>query len=221
MGTYIAFIVLMFIGAAIAVLLCNAGDVVRSDGSRVVMMKNPSWQSEFIGLWETVRFEPFIILLFPMFWSSNWFYTYQQSSINGVYFSVRTRALNSILYYFAQIIAAAILGYALDVQSITRTTRAKIAWSVLFSVTMIIWGLGYVFEETYTRADTKSPDWVVTDWADHGYIGPMFLYLFYGFYDALWQASVYWYVLKHPPLNSPTNSSQVHGRALQLRSPLC
>ncbi|KAK9342035.1 hypothetical protein V1522DRAFT_358905, partial [Lipomyces starkeyi] len=54
-GTYIAFIVLMFIGACLALLLCNASDVIRSDGTRVIIMKNPSWRSEFIGLWETVR----------------------------------------------------------------------------------------------------------------------------------------------------------------------
>lgn len=70
-GTYIGFIVLMFFGAFLALLLCNAEDVIRSDGSRVILKKCPTWQSEIAGLWETLRFEPFIVLLFPMFWSSN------------------------------------------------------------------------------------------------------------------------------------------------------
>jgi hypothetical protein len=30
------------------------------------------------------------------------------------------------------------------------------------------------------------------DWTKPGYVGPMFLYLFYGFYDAAWQTCVYW-----------------------------
>jgi hypothetical protein len=203
-GTYIAFIILMLCGAILALMLCNASDVVRSDGSRVVLMKNPSWQSEFVGLWETVRFEPFVVLLFPMFWSSNWFYTYQQNSINGAHFSTRTKALNSLLYYLAQIIAAAILGYLLDVERVSRTMRAKIAWVSLFIFTMVIWGGGYAYEKTYTRATVADPAFKPTDWADHGYVGPMFLYFFYGFYDALWQATVYWYVsFIIIPANSP------------------
>ena len=182
----------MLFGAILALMLCNASDVVRSDGTRVVLMKNPSWQSEFVGLWETIRFEPFIILLFPMFWSSNWFYTYQQNNINGVHFSTRTKALNSLLYYLAQIIAAAMLGYALDTTRVSRTLRAKIAWFTLMIFTIAIWGGGYAYEKTYTRATVTDKAFIPTDWSDKGYVGPMFLYFFYGFYDALWQATVYW-----------------------------
>jgi hypothetical protein len=192
-GTYIAFIVLMFFGACLALCLCDASDVIRKDGSRVVLMKNPSWQSEFAGLWETIRFEPFVVLLFPMFWSSNWFYTYQQNSINGAHFSTRTKALNSLLYYLAQIIAAAILGYLLDVKGVRRSVRAKTAWVTLLVLTIVIWGSGYAYEKTYTRATVATDSgFVPTDWTTPGYVGPMFLYFFYGLYDALWQASVYW-----------------------------
>ena len=200
-STYIAFIVLMFFGAVLGVLLVNASDVIHEDGSRVILMKNPSWQSELWGLYEAVKFEPFIVLLFPMFFSSNWFYVYQFNSVNGAYFNTRTRALNSLLYWLAQIMAAAIWGYSLDVESVRRSIRAKIALAVLFVLTMVIWGGGYDFEKTYTRVTvnklfsgvTTNPDWVSKDWTDSGYVGLMFLYMFYGVYDAAWQATVYWY----------------------------
>ncbi|TLD05657.1 hypothetical protein E2P81_ATG10664, partial [Venturia nashicola] len=39
-----------------------------------------------------------------------------------------------------------------------------------------------------------SDDYPKLDWTDSGYIGPMFLYIFYGFYDAAWQCSVYWFM---------------------------
>jgi hypothetical protein len=201
-GTYIAFIILMFLGAVLALFLCNASDIVRPDGTRVVMMKNPTWQSEFVGLWETVRFEPFVVLLFPMFWASNWFYTYQQNGINGAHFDTRTKALNSLLYYLAQIVAALVLGYLLDIEKFRRTVRAKAAWGMLMVMTMAIWGGGYAYAKTYTRADVDpklNPDFVPTDWETPGYVGPMFLYIFYGFYDALWQATVYWYISLSSP----------------------
>ncbi|TGO46810.1 hypothetical protein BOTNAR_0563g00060 [Botryotinia narcissicola] len=100
-GTYIAFIILMFAGAVLALFLCNADDIVRPDGTKVVLMKHPSWKSEFIGLYDTIVQEPFIILLFPMFWASNWFYTYQQNGINAAVFNTRTLALNNVLYWTA------------------------------------------------------------------------------------------------------------------------
>jgi len=193
-GTYIAFIVLMFTGACLALCLCNASDIIRPDGTRVVLMKNPSWQTEFIGLWETLKFEPYVILLFPMFWSSNWFYTYQQNAINGAHFDTRTKALNSCLYYLAQIFGALILGYALDNSKVRRSVRGKICLVFLFAVTMVIWGSGYAWQKQYTRADTSAADFVPTDWNTPGYVGPMFLYIFYGLYDSLWQASVYWFM---------------------------
>lgn len=193
-GTYIAFIVLMASGAILALLLCNANDVVRTDGSRVVLMKNPSWQSEFQGLWETLRFEPFVILLFPMFWSSNWFYTYHYNAINGSFFGTRTKALNSLLYYMAQIGGAFGLGYALDLEKFNRSTRAKAGFVGLFALTMAIWGGGYAFAKTYDRDTIASPDFVPMDWTTPGYGPRLVLYICYGFYDSIWQAYVYWLI---------------------------
>ncbi|KAF5570485.1 DUF895 domain-containing protein [Fusarium phyllophilum] len=192
-GTYIGFIVLMFFGAALALLLCNANDIIRKDGSYVILMKNPTWQSEFYGLYETIRYEPFVIFLFPMFFSSNWFYVYQQNVVNGAYFSTRTKALNSLLYWLAQIAAAAIWGYLLDLEYLRRSVRAKVALIVLFVMTFVVWGGGYVHQRTYTREMSQAEDFD-TDWRDDGYAGPMFLYIFYGFYDAAWQATVYWFM---------------------------
>ncbi|KAJ5622343.1 hypothetical protein N7528_005575 [Penicillium herquei] len=194
-GTYIGFIVLMAVGAVLAVCLCNANDIIRPDGSRVILMKNPSWQSELKGLWETLRFEPFVILLFPMFFSSNWFYVYQQNAVNSAHFTTRTKALNGLLYWLAQIIAAGIWGNLLDMTRLQRSVRAKINWFVLVVLTFAIYGGGYAYEKTYTRASVQaSTGFQATDWTSSGYVGPMFLYIFYGFYDAAWQASIYWFM---------------------------
>jgi hypothetical protein len=57
---------------------------------------------------ETLKFEPFIVLLFPMFWSSNWFYTDQFNAVNGPHFDTCTKSLNGLLYWLSQIIAAVI-----------------------------------------------------------------------------------------------------------------
>ncbi|KAK6825019.1 hypothetical protein PG995_015390 [Apiospora arundinis] len=197
-GTYVAFIVLMVFGAILALFLCDADKVQREDGSHVILMKNPSWQSEIVGLWDTLRLSPWIVLLFPMFFASNIFYTYQQNGLNAAAFNTRTRALNSLLYWLAQIFGAVIFGYALDFP-MRRSVRAKASLAILFTLTFAIWGGGYAWQRKQpTRAWSKAnPDKVfLADWTSGGelFIGPMFLYIFYGFYDACWQTSIYWYM---------------------------
>lgn len=169
--------------------LVDAKKVVRSDGSRVILMKNPTWKTELLGLWETLQSDPYVILLFPMFLASNWFTTYQFNDVNLPQFNLRTRSLNSVLYWTAQILGASIAGQLLDIRGVRRTTRAKGAWVALMVLTMAVWGGGYAFQRTYTRAENDN-----IDWTDGSYIGPMFLYIFYGFYDAAWQVTVYWFM---------------------------
>lgn len=184
----------MFCGAVLALCLCDAAKVQRADGSHVILMKNPTWKSELLGLWETLHTDTYIVLLFPMFFASNWFYTYQFNDINSAYFDVRTRALNNTLYWSSQIVGAFVFGHCLDLD-IRRTVKAKAALVTLFVLTMVIWGGGYAWQRRYTRASVgKESDFVRWDWDTRGYVGPMFLYMFYGFYDAAWQTSIYWYV---------------------------
>lgn len=46
---------------------------------------------EICGLWETLKTDTYILLLFPFFWASNWFYTYQQNCYQLFYFNLRGR----------------------------------------------------------------------------------------------------------------------------------
>jgi MFS family permease len=200
-GTYAAFIVLMFVGAVIALFLCDASKVQRRDGSKVILMKNPTWQSELKGLAETITQEPWIVLLFPMFFASNTFYTYQGNDMNAPHFDTRTRALNNTLYWLAQIFGAIIFGYSLDLHQFRRSIRAKVNFIALTLLTFAVWGGGWAWQsKQVTRAVAEAkdaqgnPTYHTIDWTASGYIGPMFLYIFYGFFDAAWQTSIYWYM---------------------------
>ena len=85
-------------------------------------------------------------------------------------------------------IGAGIAGVLLDFTYFRRTTRARGAWVALFVLTMVVWGGGYAWQKNYTRADPG----LLYDWETSGYVGPMFLYMFYGAFDAIWQTCVYW-----------------------------
>lgn len=130
----------MFLGAVVATLQTNAGNIIRKDGSRVIIMKNPSWRSELSGLLAVMKTDWYILLLFPMFFASNFFYTYQFQDVNLAKFTLRTRSLNSVLYWAGQMVGAGIFGTALDIQAVGRSTRAKAALIALFCLTMSMWG---------------------------------------------------------------------------------
>jgi hypothetical protein len=192
-GTYVAFIVLMGAGFVLAGFLCNPHFVRRSDGSRVIMMKNPTWKSEITGMLQVLVTDWYILLMFPMFFASNWFYTYHFQDVNLPKFNIRTRALNNVLYYLAQIIGAIIFGFLLDTTYLKRAARARVVMILLFVLTFVIWGGGYDFQKGYTRQSTlEDENFVPMDFTDSGYIGPMFLYMFYGAYDSVWQTTTYW-----------------------------
>ena len=180
----------MAFGFILAWGLLDSKYIKRKDGSRVIAMKNPTWYSEFVGLFETLRANLYIFGLFPMFLASNWFTSYQVNNVNGAHFNIRTRSLNSLLYWMSQMIGAFLFGVLLDLKFLSRPARAKMNLILLFAITMAIWGGGYSFQTTYTRESIKNA--TKTDFKDSGFVGPMFLFMFYGFYDAAFQTCAYW-----------------------------
>ena len=170
-------------------------------------MKHPTWQSEILGLFEVLTTDWYIVLLFPMFFASNFFYTYHFQDVNASKFDLRTRSLNGVLYWAMQMVGAGVFGLALDSPFVSRRTRAKAALGALFVCTFgisynpdllqntdnppAIWGGGYAFQLTYDRTSNPNsgdavknvPPENLLDWTSAGYGGPLVLYMFYGFFD--------------------------------------
>ena len=96
-GTYIAFMVLMASGFILALFLCNPKYVRRDDGSAIILMKNPTWKSEILGLFETLKTDFYIVGLFPLFLSSNWFYAYHFNDVNLPYYNLRVSTINHFM----------------------------------------------------------------------------------------------------------------------------
>lgn len=76
-GTYIGFLALTLTGCCLSLSLCKTRRIMHRDGAAVVVTKHPSWRSELIGTFDILKSQPALLLLFPLFFSSNWFYTYQ------------------------------------------------------------------------------------------------------------------------------------------------
>jgi hypothetical protein len=184
----------MCFGASLCFVSMDANYVIRTDGTRVELALQPTWKSEIVDLWTTlVKTDRYIVLLFPMFFVSNAFYTYQYNGYNQAHFTLRTRALNDLLYWCCQILGAFIFGYAIDALKISRATKAKAAWLALVALTLIVWGGGYDWQKINPgRVYKESKPIPLIDWSSEGYFWSLLLYMAYGFYDAVWQSCIYW-----------------------------
>jgi MFS family permease len=191
-GTYIGFLVLTLIGVTIPMLMANPANVIRTDGTKVTTPRHPSWKIELYGLWMTLVTDPMVILLFPMFFASNWFYAWQFNDYNGELFNIRTRALNSLVYYLAQIVGSIAIGILLDQKSLSRRFRAFSGWTVLFFMVFIVHIWAFFYQKQYTRESLPPNSDQKIDIFDQRYPARVWLYIFCGLLDAMWQTAVYW-----------------------------
>ncbi|KAF9908259.1 hypothetical protein EC991_010099 [Linnemannia zychae] len=190
---FIVFLSITVVGAFLSLLLLPADKVVRPDGTPVTKVKFSSAGTEaraILALFKDWR----MLALFPMFFTSNWFYAYQLN-LNGLnqVKSIRTRSFNSATYWGAQVIASLIYARLLDNPNWTRRTRARYGFFVLAVFLVIIYGGAIAFQSTigiengvkhfkdYDMVDTTS-EWI------------KFWVLFFGFgaSDALFQGYAYW-----------------------------
>ncbi|KAG0340577.1 hypothetical protein BG004_006347 [Podila humilis] len=203
-GAYIAYMAVMVLGAFLTLLLLPTNKVFRSDGTNVVKIKYSSPILELKSI--AALFKDWRMLtLIPMFFTSNWFYTYQFTAVNGLNFSKRSRYMNSSFYWMAQIFASVIYGAFLDKKEWSRPTRARYGLILLAVVLAVTWGGGIAFQTRFGPVnsvwDAKENNWVKDerDWLSldpvkdgAAYVGPFFLYFFYGVVDAMYQGYSYW-----------------------------
>jgi MFS family permease len=185
-GTYIAFIILTAIGIAIPSVMASPKKVIRSDGSKVIIPLHPTWKTQLYGLWLVLETDPMILLLFPMFFVSNWFYTWQFNDFNGALFDLRGRSLNSLLYWTSQVFGSIGISFILD-SKLNRRTRAFSGWGALMVMIFVTHIWAYFYQIQYVRPGPQD-----IDIHDKRYVGRVFLYIFFGFLDSMWQTTSYW-----------------------------
>ncbi|KAG0377944.1 MAG: major facilitator superfamily domain-containing protein [Linnemannia gamsii] len=187
-ATYAVFIALMGIGTLIALSLCPPSKVTHSNGDHIQIQPFPTWLGEIKAIFK-LFLDWRMLVLIPMFLSSNWFYSYQFSTVNGRYFSLRTQSLNNILYWFSQIGGSYSFARVLDFQGVNRRTRALWGLFIITVCFVATWIGGIFFQRTFSIQDPHpNHDFKI----GRAYVGPLFLYMFYGLNDAAWQTYIYW-----------------------------
>ncbi|KZO99628.1 MFS general substrate transporter [Calocera viscosa TUFC12733] len=208
-STYIAFIALTIVGSILALLMTDPNKMFRTDGTKVAPPRHPTWVAEIKGLGLTLWTDPMIFLLFPFFLASNWFYTWQFNDFNGVLFTIRTRALNGMIYWCeaAQMLGSPIVGAVLDWPRLSRRARAAIGWVWLLVFVMFTHGWAYYYQKDYTRESLADPSFVRIDFSTSGYAAYIWLLCTY----SMWQTAAYWCVFMGAMSNDPAKLAYFAG----------
>lgn len=192
-STYIALMVLMLFGWVLGLFICSPRRIRLAQLHAAVETEKHSLKGSVQTVFQ-VLFKWRVLCMLPLFFSANVFYSYQQNIVNGMTFNIRTRSLNGALYWIAQMLGGLIIGVLLDLPFLSRPNRARLGWAVVFVTGMVIWGGGYAFQRWQDRRMAMGLKQDV-DYTQGGIsTGPIFLYIFYGAYDALWQGFSYWLI---------------------------
>ncbi|KAI6244631.1 hypothetical protein HI914_07367 [Erysiphe necator] len=194
-GSYIAFIVIMLCGCFIPLLLIPSDQVIRIDGSSVVIPKMPTWKSEITGMCRLLLQNSWVLTLFPYFAASNWFYTYQANDFNVPNFTLRTRYVNGLWSNFFCMVGVWTMGTFLDFPfniKLSRPTRARVGIIAVFITSIIVWSGGWHLAKNSKRGESPIPLIDITE--TRRYIPFGAIYIAYGFYDGCVQSYANWII---------------------------
>ncbi|KAI0646682.1 MFS general substrate transporter [Trametes meyenii] len=188
-STYIAFLVIIFVGVASSFLVLPPNRVIRSDGTIVKLQAASKPHEEVVGMMRLFK-DWRMLALVPMFFASNYFYAYQ-GAVNTARFDGPTRALNATLEGAGAIIGALLIGYfVLDLKFFHRRTRGYLGLATVATMVIIVWSVALAWQVTFTRADLNSTNYI--NYHQDNWRGKGALYFFFFFSDACYQALAYW-----------------------------
>ena len=188
-ATYIGFMCFMTAGTLLSFGILPANRVIRDDGTRCTNVKYSSVSTEAAEIlklflnWK-------MLLIVPAAWASNFFYSYQFNNVNGLLFNLRTRGLNNVFYWGAQMLGSIGIGYVLDFSFQSRRMRGFVGIGVVALLGSAIWGGGLANQLPYSHDHPPKK----LDFKESAFAGPFVLYFSYGLLDAMFQTMVYWVI---------------------------
>ncbi|KAM0815770.1 putative Major facilitator superfamily (MFS) profile domain-containing protein [Seiridium cardinale] len=169
--TYIVFVVLQCLGPAASLLLSPADKVRRRNGTHVQVAERVSDKNELRGLLQVLLRKDFLLIL-PYFFYVTWELPYISSYLS-LYFSVRSRALASLVSALAQVAATLIFGAFLDWTKFDLNKRARYGYIFMMALIGGCWIWGTIVQNEYTHHKPA------LDWDDAGFGRGWALYIFW------------------------------------------
>ncbi|KAK6951505.1 hypothetical protein Daesc_006026 [Daldinia eschscholtzii] len=168
-----------------AFLISPLERVVRSDGTRILVSEKLTFKEEFKLIRFTMTSK--LILLSALWAVWSFFYSGTWSTYLGIYFSVRSRALSSLISPFFCIVGCFGLGFILDIKSLSQRRRAQLG---LFVV--VILNLGVYIWSIIMQAKFNTTNPGKIDWDEPLYASSFLPYFFVQTTGPLSQSYMYW-----------------------------
>ncbi|KAF9174214.1 hypothetical protein BGX21_011623 [Mortierella sp. AD011] len=189
--TYVVYMAVMGAATFLALFLSRPSSISRDDGEPVNVEKFAGLKAEGLAIL-SVFCDWRMLLLIPAFFFSNFSYTYQFNDFNGFTFNIRTRSLNSIIFWVAQIIGALLIGYLLDRMPVRRPKRAMIGLLIVALLFMATWIAALIVQLKHRWERRVLHRNELIDYGHGSYVGLGFIYGMFGFCDAAFAVFCYW-----------------------------
>ncbi|KAJ7286182.1 hypothetical protein C8J57DRAFT_1286982 [Mycena rebaudengoi] len=174
--TYLVIIGIMCAGPFISLLLSHPGKGSAQGWHVKIVFRKTGWKKTFI------------LLLCPLFFTS-WFYGSYIGTLQTQYMNVRTRSLCALVIPFGDIAGGFMIGYFLDLKSLTIKQRARWSFISLMVLNLALW----VWTAVVTKQlEDQQP---VIDWTSGSIFGSTFtLFLLFDLATMATQTSLYWII---------------------------
>ncbi|KAF2111186.1 major facilitator superfamily domain-containing protein [Lophiotrema nucula] len=171
-NTYLIFISIQCLGPFIAAALSPPEKVQRSDQTAVKIVLPSSLKVELLAMWKLVCRKE-ILLLTPMIFQSVFSEAFF-STYNATYFTVRSRALASLVASTCVIVMNFLLGFFLDWRRLTVNTRAIVAFCLIYAFETCLYVYAMVVCKQFEHRDERP----TFDWVDDGFGRAVCVYIF-------------------------------------------
>ncbi|WWC66724.1 uncharacterized protein I206_100629 [Kwoniella pini CBS 10737] len=186
-STYIPFIIIEALALPFAFGICEMKDVVRSDGTKILILPKLKNFEELKYILKTylskIIYCSFLFIIWSYFYNGPW------STYLALYFSVRSRSLSSLISPFFCIIGCFGLGFILDLsnKNYSQRKRAQFGfWLIIFlNLLVYIWSL--IIQIDFIRNNPGS-----IDWNDKKFLKSFLPYFFIQTTGPLAQVYTYW-----------------------------
>jgi hypothetical protein len=113
-------------------------------------------------------------------------------TLSAYAFNLRTRSLNSVVFWGVQLPATFLFGLVLDNKKYTRRTRGSMGLAISFIIVALSWGLTIAFQQQHNLdRHVTSPSW---DWSDGAWTMFTCVEIFTGIAYSVDQMMVMWVI---------------------------
>ena len=171
-NTYLVFVILQCLSPLCAMLLSPPHKVQRSDKTPVYLHAESSTRRELKSIWKLLTKKE-VLLLLPIIWQSTW-----SEALIGTYavnyFTVRSRALGSLLAAITASLSNFALGFFLDWKKPTVNARGRSAFITIYTLQAGWWAWAIYIMNKYHNTVPKP----TFDWTSPGYGAGFGVYIF-------------------------------------------